>query len=78
MRPGNLNLGVTRLLEAFEELQIVWEQTQDEWNDENSRMLDQNCMAEIGPRIHAALDATNFLGEVVNRAARECGDEYSY
>jgi len=74
MAIADLTTGAARLNKSVESLQEAWAETREHWNDENSRNFEENYLDPLGPQVKLALDAVNRIGEILNRAERECQD----
>ena len=69
----SVRAGRTKLLGMMKDLQVKWEQTKSDWNDPMSRELEKTCMEPLERKIRAAAVAMEQMGEVLERARRECG-----
>lgn len=71
MHPGNLNAAAGRLQEALEALQLAWQNAQDQWQDENSRHIEETLLRPIANEISKALPAISHMTQVLAQAERE-------
>ena len=69
----SVRAGRTKLLGMMKDLQVKWEMTKSDWNDPMSRELEKSCMEPLERRIRSAVGAMEQMGEVLEKARRECG-----
>lgn len=74
MRICDLNSGVGQLTQAFADLKDRWKESKEKWNDDVRRHFEQNQLNEIPARLTQLLGAAGRLAEVLDRAAKDCGD----
>lgn len=72
-----MSLGVppARLKDGLKELRIAWGRTKEEWSDQASIKFEQEFIATIDSKVHAAITAMGRLSEVLDAARRECDKE---
>ena len=71
MNTGNIQAASARLQEAFDTLQIAWQQTADVWRDENRRLFEEERLRVVGEELVAAIPAISNLAQVIQAAVRE-------
>ena len=64
--------GKARLLYAAKKLQLRWEQTQTQWNDQVMREFAKRHLHPLEPKIVASVRALERLAELVARVEHEC------
>ncbi len=72
MRIADLHSGAARLRDAADVLAANWNDTQQFWNDANSRSLEETRLRPLGEDVNAALAAIGHLSEVLMQAQRNC------
>lgn len=71
MNTGNIQAASARLQEAFDTLQIAWQQTSEVWRDENRRLFEEERLSVVGEELVAAIPAISNLAQVIQAAVRE-------
>lgn len=64
-----------RLRDALDVLAARWSDTRDDWDDANSRNLEETHLRPLGNDVMAALAAAGHLTDVMISAQRECESE---
>jgi hypothetical protein len=75
MRAGNLTSGAAKIREAIDQLESAWKDSQQYWNDANSRHLADDYLIPMTPKIKAALDAVSRMDEVLLRMKIDLNDD---
>jgi hypothetical protein len=75
MRICDLNSGVGQLTQAFSDLKDRWSEAKSHWNDDVRKQFEATHLAEIPTRLTQLLGAAQRLAEVLDKAAKDCGDE---
>jgi hypothetical protein len=66
--------GRARLVQAAKKLMTDWQQTRENWRDENARRFEQQYMAPLEANIRAAVLAIERIGSAIEAARHECKD----
>lgn len=74
MKVCDLNTGLGRLTQAFSQFKERWAQTKAHWNDERGRQFEEQHLREIPAHMQQMVGAIGRLGEVLEKAQRECED----
>lgn len=72
MHPGNLQAASGRLQDALEQWLIAWEQTRDQWQDENSRHIEEDMLAAVAKDVKGTIPMIGQLTQALQQAKREC------
>ena len=72
MRKCDLDTGAARIRNALENLEIVWNEVSDEWNDAVSRRFREHHLDPMIPRLKLALDAISRMNLLINEVERDC------
>ena len=72
MRIADLSSGAAKLRDATDLLAVRWDETRREWDDANSRSLEEVHLRPIAKEVSSALAAVQHLAEVLAQAQREC------
>ncbi len=72
MQIGNLQSATSRLQDALEQLQRVWDQTGEQWRDDNSRRIETEALEPLAREVIAALPAISQMTQSLQQAYREC------
>jgi hypothetical protein len=72
MRKCDLDTGAARIRNALENLEIVWNEVSDEWNDAVSRRFREHHLDPMVPRLKLALDAISRMNLLINEVERDC------
>lgn len=74
MQTGNLQAASGRLQDALEQLLLAWEQTSDQWRDENSRHIEDDILAPLAQAVSGSIPFIGQLSQALQQAARECNE----
>lgn len=74
MHVGNLQAAAGRLQDALDQLLVVWEQTRDQWQDENSRHIEEELLAPLAQQVKASIPIIGQMSQALQQAARECNE----
>jgi hypothetical protein len=74
MHLGNLQAAAGRLQDALEQLQLAWDQTGEQWRDENSRRIQEELLEPLAHEVLAAIPAIGQMSQALQQAARECNE----
>jgi hypothetical protein len=72
MRPSDLSTSAAHIRDAFDQLQIAWQEASEHWNDEVSRKFCENHLEPLGPVVKLSLDAISRMTQVVSGMHRDC------
>jgi len=75
MRAGEVNSGTARLSKAAERLETVWRETQQHWNDKNSRSFEQEELQPLFLAVRTVVEATRRYTDVVQHAKMACDSD---
>ncbi|RLS76952.1 MAG: hypothetical protein DWI03_07850 [Planctomycetota bacterium] len=75
MRVGDLSSGASKLANALKQLKLKWESATEEWQDARAKAFHKDNVEPLTPAVKETLDALGRLAEVLDRAARDVGDE---
>lgn len=73
MKSGEIITTISRLRDSLETLEANWCLTRKDWNDSNSRNLEENHLQPISVEVSTAFSVIQRLADVVGQAERECG-----
>ena len=59
---------------AHRQLLTDWARTKDSWNDPASQAFFRNNVSPVEQAVRSAITAIEHMGEVLERARRECGN----
>ena len=74
MKPGGFQSEIGRIEDAVQQLDRVWERTQESWRDGNARSVDENFMDPLRQLVAAAIPAIAQLSDVMQSGVRACED----
>jgi hypothetical protein len=74
MHVGNLQAAAGRLHEALEALQLQWETTREQWQDDNARHIDVNLLTPLAREISVALPSIAMMSQAFAQAHREVSE----
>lgn len=63
------------LADALKELNIRWDRTKAQWDDEASRRLVAEVLDPVVPKVVAACKGIEDLSSLMASAKRDCGDD---
>jgi hypothetical protein len=72
MRKADLSNGSGRIRHALENLETVWNEISDDWDDAVSRRFRQNHLEPILPQLKLALDAISRMDLLIDEVERDC------
>jgi hypothetical protein len=72
MRKCDLSTGAARIRGALENLETVWNNVSDDWNDAVSRRFREHHLDPMIPRVKLALDAISRMTLVMDEVERDC------
>ena len=72
MKRWDLDTSAAHLRDAFDELQLAWQQTADLWQDPVSERFCHTHLEPLGPAVKQALEATAKMQQLLGEAYREC------
>jgi hypothetical protein len=71
MKPADLETGSTRIRQAFEQLQLAWEDATAEWDDSAAEAFRAEHLDPVGAIVKNALDAVGRMRSLLHEAQRE-------
>lgn len=74
MAKANFTAGMSKLHDAKKQLEHVWGETAEHWDDATRRNFEENHLRPLLQQLGEALEATNRLSRVLLQAGRECED----
>jgi len=77
MFPGAIQASSGRIQEAAEELQFVWMNVREHWQDDNATRFDEEHLRKVFSEIQAAIPAMTQMSQVLGQAMRECSEPES-
>jgi hypothetical protein len=72
MRQCDLATGAGRIRHALENLETVWNETSDQWNDAVSRRFREYHLDPMVPKLKLALDAIARMSLLMDEVERDC------
>jgi hypothetical protein len=72
VRKCDLATGAARIRHALENIEVVWGENSDVWNDAVSRRFRQLHLDPMIPRLKLALDAIARMGLLMDEVERDC------
>jgi hypothetical protein len=72
MRVCDPNSAAAKLDTAMDTLQKARSQALSLWDDDTSRIFDEQFMVALEPKVRRALDAIRHLAESLAKAERDC------
>jgi len=72
MRKCDLHTGAARIRHALENLDTVWNEVSDDWNDAVSRRFREQHLDPMVPRVKLALDAIARMNLLLDEVERDC------
>ena len=72
---ADLSTPAARIHSALEKLQEAWAETQEVWNDGNSRKLEEEHLVPLAMTLKLSLDAVGRINETLLHAERVCSEE---
>jgi hypothetical protein len=72
VRKCDLATGAARIRHALENIEVVWSDASQEWNDAVSRRFREQHLDPLVPRLKLALDAISRMGLLIDEVERDC------
>lgn len=72
MRKCDLITGASRINDALEKLQIVWQEISDSWNDSVSRRFREEHLDPMIPDVKLAMDSVSRMNALMDEVQRDC------
>jgi hypothetical protein len=72
VRKCDLATGAARIRHALENVEVVWNESSQAWNDAVSRRFREQHMDPMVPRLKLALDAIARMGLLMDEVERDC------
>jgi hypothetical protein len=72
MRKCDLATGAGRIRHALKNLEAVWHESSDEWNDSVSRRFREQHLDPMIPDVKLALDAIGRMHLLMDEVQRDC------
>ena len=72
MRKCDLATGASRIRHALENLETVWNESADVWNDAVSRNFREHHLDAMVPQLKLGLDAIARMTLLINEVERDC------
>jgi hypothetical protein len=72
MKKCDLMTGASRIRHALENLETVWQQSADQWDDMVSREFAERQLEPMIPKLKMALDAIGRMHGLMSEVQRDC------
>ncbi len=72
MKRVDLTTGASRIRHTLEQLESVWRQNMDQWDDVVSRRFAERQLEPMIPKVKTALDAINRMHQLMTEVQRDC------
>ncbi len=72
MKRTDFQSPAVRLEDALKNLERVWSETKESWNDPVSQRVEEEFLRPLHSQIRCLLDATNTVSQVVRKAEHDC------
>ncbi len=72
MKKCDLTTPAARIRHAFENLEVVWQQSSDTWDDAVSRRFGERQLEPMIPKVKVALDAIGRMHQLLTEVQRDC------
>jgi len=72
MRKCDLATGAGRIRHALENMEVVWNEISDQWDDSVSRRFREQHLEPMVPRLKLALDAISRMSLLIDEVERDC------
>ena len=72
MRKCDLATGAGRIRHALENLETVWHEISDQWDDSVSRRFREQHLESMIPQLKLGLDAISRMSLLINEVERDC------
>lgn len=74
MFPGALQAASGRIQEAAEELQNVWVNSREHWQDRNASRFEEDYLRQLFAQVQASIPAITQMSQVLGQGFRECNE----
>jgi len=74
MKRVDLITGASRIRHALEQLETLWQQNADQWDDVVSRRFAERQLEPLVPKVKTALDAIDRMHQLMTEVQRDCED----
>lgn len=68
----SINVARNLLTSAHKELNAHWSEVREQWSDAKADQFEQEYLSPLEPAVRSALTAMERMGEVLEKARREC------
>ncbi len=75
MRAGDVSGGSAQLHKAVQRLEVAWQQTQEHWHDENSRVFEKEQILPLLHMMKITVESTQLYSTVIHQAKMACDPE---
>jgi hypothetical protein len=72
MRKCDLITGISRIYDALEKLQIVWQESSESWNDSVSRRFQEEHLDPMIPDVKLAMESVSRMNSLMEEVQRDC------
>lgn len=72
MKRSDFQSPAARLEDALQQLERVWLETKEFWNDPVSQRVEDEFLNPLHGQVRCLLDATTAISQVVRKAEHEC------
>lgn len=72
MRRCDLATGAGRIRHSLENLETVWNEISDQWDDSVSRRFREQHLESMIPRLKLGLDAISRMSLLIDEVERDC------
>jgi hypothetical protein len=72
MRQCDLSTGAGRIRHAMDNLDTVWNEVSEQWDDAVSRRFREHHLDSMIPRVKLALDAISRMSLLMDEVERDC------
>jgi hypothetical protein len=76
MKSGDLTSGSGRLHDALEVLQVRWEDTKAQWQDQVRVDFERQYLDALPSRVLSLVERINLLSQLIVKARHECSDSH--
>ena len=74
MFPGALQSASGRIQEATEELNLVWINVREHWQDQSAARFEEERLRKVFAEVQAAIPAITQMSQILGQAMRECSE----
>jgi hypothetical protein len=74
MKRCDLMTSASRIRHALENLETVWQQSADQWDDVVSQKFAERNLEPMIPKLKMALDAISRMQHLMTEVQRDCED----